>query len=316
MMGSFFRLGEFPFPKGHYLIYSLIDLEGKLHRPASFYDKWTKCYMIAGYMPLYLLTHPFDADMWKQYFTLVRGKEPFPHKRMHRVKVDTSPVRLIYGKSGLTFINKNSFEVQLKDENMEGTFTFIPEKDPSLIGGTGRPDDLYYYSMTDIKVKGQLMHKDGTSETLEGQGWFDHQWGRDYSLMFNRGWNWFGIQLDDGRELLVNGFHKNGQLERGTSMANVIEKDGSVRFTRNVTFQNGSLWQNSKTGAQYPLSWQIHIPDWKMELNVSAAFPSQEMPVLGPLKAIWEGACTVTGKEGTAGTLSGKAFMELVGYAD
>jgi len=44
----------------------------------------------------------------------------------------------------------------------------------------------------------------------------------------------------------------------------------------------------------------------------------QEMPIFGPLQAIWEGTCILTGQEILPNnqiiSLEGKGFMELVGY--
>jgi predicted secreted hydrolase len=64
----------------------------------------------------------------------------------------------------------------------------------------------------------------------------------------------------------------------------------------------------------------ITIPEFDLEINVSALFPEQEMPIIGPLKAIWEGACSVRGinlqKGHKSRPIEGKGFMELVGYAN
>jgi hypothetical protein len=43
--------------------------------------------------------------------------------------------------------------------------------------------------------------------------------------------------------------------------------------------------------------------------------PHQEIPIPGPIQAIWEGACAVSGESGST-PIRGKGFAELVGYAD
>ena len=155
---------------------------------------------------------------------------------------------------------------------------------------------------------------DSITENVSGTGWFDHQWGRDYSLVKGEGWDWFGLQLNDGRELLLN------QMSSGKPMANLIEEDGSIRFTRKITFQKIKYWKSLKTNVRYPVEWEISIPDFGIELQVEADFPNQEMLIIGPLQAIWEGSCKVTGREkladGKSRPLNGKGFMELVGYAN
>ena len=155
-------------------------------------------------------------------------------------------------------------------------------------------------------------------ESVSGYGWFDHQWGRDYRHARGRGWNWFGLQLHDGRELLLNEM-TSGKNKSKSVMANLIEKDGSLQFTRDISFEKVKYWRSFETKARYPVAWNISIPELGMELFVEAEFPKQEMPIIGPLKGIWEGAVKVSGMEQLSGRdrkpIRGRGFMELVGYA-
>jgi hypothetical protein len=160
----------------------------------------------------------------------------------------------------------------------------------------------------------------GERVTVTGQAWFDHQWGYTAGdLLINTGWNWFGLQLEDGRELLINEFRTNKTGETFSPMANLIEQDGRLRHTANLAIQPSNYWRSPSTGVFYPLEWDIAIPDFKITLNVTADFYQQEMPAIAPLQAIWEGACTFTGNEVLATQINslirGKGFMELVGYA-
>lgn len=120
--------------------------------------------------------------------------------------------------------------------------------------------------------------------------------------------------LSDGRELLLN------QMSLGKPMANVIEEDGRIHFTRNITFQKVKYWKSLKTNARYPVEWEIRIPEFGIHLHIEAVFPNQEMLIISPIQAIWEGACKVTGREkladGKIRPLDGIGFMELVGYAN
>ncbi|ARI79082.1 hypothetical protein HM131_02230 [Halobacillus mangrovi] len=167
-------------------------------------------------------------------------------------------------------------------------------------------------------MEGQIQTDKGI-ENVKGQGWFDHQWGRDYGLIRGAGWNWFGLQLEDGRELLLNEM-RTSEGSTFSPMANLIEKDGSIRFTRDISFEPLSFWRSLRTNARYPIEWRIKIPYFSMDIHVKALFPTQEMDVIGPMRAIWEGACTLYGEEVLAGgkkeRLEGRGFMELVGYAN
>lgn len=314
-MASFFRIGETEGTKGHYLIYTLIDHNKKVQQNYSLYDSKLKSNMLA-YLPLYLILHPRDIHIWKLYKSLLLGQIPAPHSLMKKATIKKNPTKLIYGDNQLTFFGEKEegFKVYLSEKKLKLDLDFTPVKPMALIGGDGKPDNLYYYSFTKNNVQGQVETSKGI-EKVKGQGWFDHQWGRDYKLK-NFGWNWFGLQLNDGRELLLN--EMVSKKSKISPMANLIEKDGFIRFTRNVSFQAIKSWNSLKTKVKYPLEWKIIIPEFSMELHVIATFPKQEMPILGPLRAIWEGTCILSGEEilstGSRIKLDGKGFMELVGY--
>jgi predicted secreted hydrolase len=313
VMGSFFRVGELEIGKGHYIIHTLIDLNSKKRFNFSSFDSKVKVAMLAIYLPFYLLLHPTDKRIWRLYKKLLKGEIPEPHTMLEAARINQHPPELNYGNHKLHFKGEEgaSFDVLLQEGTTEIGLEFIPMKPVALIGGDGKPDDLYYYSTTRNSVNGKIK-TDVKTENVSGIGWFDHQWGRDYSLAKGSGWDWFGLQLSDGRELLLN------QMSSGKPMANIIEKDGSIRFTRNITFRKIKYWKSLKTNARYPVEWEITIPESGIELLVEAEFPNQEMLIIGPIQAIWEGTCKVTGREkladGKSRTLSGRGFMELVGY--
>ncbi|MFD1020800.1 lipocalin family protein [Thalassobacillus hwangdonensis] len=321
LMGSFFRVGELEpsWTKGHYLIYTLIDLETNKATHGSWMDKGLKRNMLAFYLPVYMMLNPKETDMWRLYGTMLKGDLPKPHSFMKKSTVYSDPVKLEYEKHNLVFLGEeqDNFELVLQDKAMNIELQFVPTKPITLVGGDGKPDDLYYYSFTRNRVQGKVNMGKGT-EFVRGEGWFDHQWGKDYSLAKGRGWNWFGIQLDDGRELLLNEF-RSQDGKTSAPMANLIRFDGKTVLSNNVEFEPRKYWKSIRTGAKYPVEWLIRLPDFSMKLYVQAIFPKQEMEILGPIRAIWEGACTVQGREtlrnGTKVALSGKGFSELVGYA-
>ncbi|MDD4402871.1 MAG: lipocalin family protein [Desulfitobacteriaceae bacterium] len=319
LMASFFRVGELEFLKGHYLIYTLIDLNKETKLNYSIIDSKLKRNLITMYLPFYLLQRPGNTRMWKQYKRLLFGQIPSPHYLMKKVTIKGSPTELIYGDNSLSFYGERevSFLVHLIEKDTEINLQFTPAKPMSLIGGDGKPDGLYYYSFTKNIVQGQIRTKKEI-ENVKGQGWFDHQWGRDYGLLTGIGWNWFGLQLNDGRELLINEWRSSKSKETLSPMANLIGTEGSLRFTKNVSLQEMRYWQSPETQAIYPIEWQIGIPEFSMKLHIKAVFPNQEMPIIGPLQAIWEGTCVLSGQEilpnKKISSLDGKGFMELVGY--
>jgi geranylgeranyl pyrophosphate synthase len=73
-------------------------------------------------------------------------------------------------------------------------------------------------------------------------------------------------------------------------------------------------WKSPRTGADYPLSVEIVIPGPDITLRITSLAEDQEIPVPGPMRAVWEGAgrvqATVQGIR-----ISGRARIELCGYA-
>jgi predicted secreted hydrolase len=321
VMAAFYQAGELPILKGHYLIFSIIELTKLTHHSFSFLDKkLTKNFQYIN-IPLYLLQCPHDENVRNFYNNLVSDELPPPHQRLTYASIEKNPTKLIYDNSSIIFKygQDGDFKTTICSNEIKATLEFKSMKPVSLIGGSGKPDKLYYYSFPRNEVSGYIS-KCGQKECVTGEGWFDHQWGYTGDLITKTGWNWFGLQLEDGRELLINEFRsiKNGNAF--SPMANLIEQDGTVKVTRNVTFKPLYYWQSPITNAIYPLKWIITIPEFKIIIKVEAIFKKQEIPVVPPLNAIWEGACIVSGYETCRplkkGFIKGKGFLELVGYAN
>jgi CrtC N-terminal lipocalin domain len=64
------------------------------------------------------------------------------------------------------------------------------------------PAPSAYYSAPRLAVSGTLV-AGGRRLAVQGQGWFDHQWGNFATDQSSLHWNWFACQLDDGRNLML-----------------------------------------------------------------------------------------------------------------
>lgn len=319
-MASFFRIGAPGLFKGHYLIFSLVDLNRYTHRAFSLLDTNAAVYMLF-FIPYDLLLDPLDKRMWKLFHNLLQHQLPHPHKKLENVYVQKMPTRLMYGDNYLYFVNRSEdcFVAHLAEEEVKIDLNFVPQKPIALIGGDGKPDQLFYYSFPRNRVEGRVGNG-WVVENVTGTGWFDHQWGRSSTLTFKIGWDWFGIQLDDGRELLIQKFYSIKDSSLVNQFANLIDYGGNVFFTRGVEFYPVKYWKSPLTKAVYPLEWQIVIPEFYMKMKVCPYFNAQEALIIGPLQAIWEGACFMSGEETVTNQkvreIFGTGYMELVGYAN
>lgn len=175
-------------------------------------------------------------------------------------------------------------------------------------------DHFFYVSCPRLAATGNLDDKQVT-----GQFWFDRQWGtyNDWILKGEtgqgrvQGWNWFGLNLDDGRDLML---------------FDVVDSTAqSPRFATGVVYENGvprlvdwrpgrihRYWTSPQSLARYPVEWQIELPGLGINARVVPLTDAQEIPVYGPT-AIWEGAVAVHGEE-NGQPIGGHGRLELVGY--
>jgi predicted secreted hydrolase len=295
---SFFQVGELPVLKGHYLIYSLIRLDDGKVETRSLLDQKLARLLLGLYLPVTLITHPQDRQIRTDYKALLKGTVPYPHLLMNHASVKSDPTRLRYGNSQLTFGEQpdSTFHLLLSDISFRINLDFHPVKPLSAIDEQGKLNKYHYYSLTRNQIMGEIQ-LDGVTETLTGEGWFDHQWGRDYGLFFGMGWDWFGLQLEDGRELLISRLHSPKSDSIEAPAAKLIKVDGTIHTSDHVLLKPLQYWRSLYTGAKYPVEWQITLPEFSLDLHITPMLKNQEIPILGPIKAIWEGACTLNGTE-------------------
>ena len=182
----------------------------------------------------------------------------------------------------------------------------------------GPAGGTYYYSRTRMEVEGTLTSS-GTSGGqpvhVTGQAWFDHQWG-DFIAVGAGGWDWFSVQLADGRDLTISSVHGPGGVEffrYGT----LVAADGSARNLSADAFGIEVLdrWQSLRSGADYPAEWRITIPGEGLSLHLVPVLADQELDTTGSSGVIyWEGEVTVDGMD-DGKPVEGLGYVELTGYA-
>jgi geranylgeranyl pyrophosphate synthase len=157
---------------------------------------------------------------------------------------------------------------------------------------------------------------------VSGSAWFDHQWGdmswfasEDSSTGQKRllGWDWFGINFNDGRAAIVL-IHRDMETKKIlTSNLVMIDENGATQIMTDFQVEPLRFWYSPKTCILYPVEWKISIPSLDGEWIFVPRGDDQEIPVAGATRAIWEGAGHVCGT--LAGRpVSGTARLELNGY--
>lgn len=215
-------------------------------------------------------------------------------------------------QSGFYFVFKN----QEAGIDFSG---FCPiNKPPDIIypikGHSRQSKGMSYITKTRMHLTGKFK-----GEPITGQAWLDHQWG-DYNWLFDqqehriiKGWNWYGINLDDGSDLLVL-----RQFEAETKLLTdgfaVLFRDGKISRANVVELEILSEWFSHKTDASFPVSMKIEVPEMNADLVFTPITEDQEIPVFGPMRSVWQGTGRVRGRlKGVE--VSGSARCELAGYS-
>ncbi len=218
-------------------------------------------------------------------------------------------------------LNADGSNVRLKAKNgdMEIDLTLKSAKPIVAHGDRGlspkseeRGNASYYLSYTRMITDGSVTLR-GQTMNVNGESWFDHEWSTSALGVNGIGWDWFSLQLSDGRELMLFQIRrKDGGIET-VSGGTLVEKDGSVKrlAASDVQIEVLEKWTSPQTKGEYPSRWRISIPQSLISLDLEPYLKSQEMRVSF---AYWEGAVKMSGTSNGV-NVTGNGYIEMTGYA-
>ncbi len=170
----------------------------------------------------------------------------------------------------------------------------------------------YYYSASRIETRGKVM-VEGKEYEVEGFSWLDREWSTSALAEYQKGWDWFSLQLDNNIELMYYQLrHKDGGIDEASKGAFILQ-DGKKE---NIKVQDAVLkvtkeWKNAE-GKAYPSGWELSIPSKKLEIRITPAVENQE---LNAAVKYWEGSVVIEGMhEGKR--IAGRGYVELTGYSE
>ncbi len=171
----------------------------------------------------------------------------------------------------------------------------------------------YYYSSTKLDTQGMITIE-GKPFEVSGFSWMDREWSTSALAKDQLGWDWFGLQLSDGRELMFYQLRRRDGSVDPWSRGTVVNVDGSTQTLtpEDISIQVRDQWRSPHSKARYPSRWRIQIPRQQLDLDVRPYLPDQELDVSF---RYWEGAVSVTGTTHKI-PITGSGYVELVGYTD
>ena len=193
-----------------------------------------------------------------------------------------------------------------------------PGKPPVLQGDRGlsrkgrEPGNAsYYYSLTRMPTRGRISLA-GESFEVSGLSWMDREWSTSSLDEGVVGWDWFSLQLDDGRDLMAYQLRRQDGSADPLSAGSLVAADGQASALAVTDYRIERLadWRSPASGRTYPASWRLTLPAERLELEIEPLLSDQE---LRHSFVYWEGAVRVSGTAAGA-PIGGRGYVELTGY--
>jgi predicted secreted hydrolase len=199
----------------------------------------------------------------------------------------------------------------------------LTESGPPVLNGIGgysqKGSDAgnasHYYSLPRMETGGSIT-LDGRPIPVNGFSWMDHEFGTSFLEAGQLGWDWFAIQLQNGRSLMLYRFRRADGSVDAFSSGTMTSADG--RFApaafSEVELEPGRTWTSPASGGRYPVEWSLKLPREKLTLHTTAVLDGQELQTSGSAGVTyWEGAIDVTGDE-NGKPVTGRGYLEMTGY--
>lgn len=211
-----------------------------------------------------------------------------------------------------------TYRTRIVADDFSLALEMVASAPPVLNGRDGfsqkAPDPInasFYYSRPQLRVSGSLSRQ-GQTVSVTGHAWMDHEWSSEILPEGAAGWDWVGINLNDGGSLM--GFQMRGRDGSPIWSAGTLRSaSGEVDILKpgDIAFSAGRRWVSARSGAEYPVEWRISVGERSFELR--PLMDDQELDSSRSTGAIyWEGAVRLFEQ----GAEVGRGYLEMTGYAE
>ena len=211
--------------------------------------------------------------------------------------------------------------VRAREEAVAVDLALVPARPHVLQGDRGlsqkgpEPGNAsFYYSFTRLRAEGTV-EVDGRVHRVTGLAWLDREWSTSALSEGQEGWDWFALQLSDGRDLMVYRLRGPEGSTDPLSQGVVVAPDGASRHLSRDDFRvtPTDTWTSPLDGTTYPSGWEVEVPGEGLRLRITPVLRDQELNVA---VRYWEGAVDVTELDPGPGPrgVTGRGYVELTGY--
>jgi predicted secreted hydrolase len=170
----------------------------------------------------------------------------------------------------------------------------------------------YYYSQPQLRVQARVRRNSGEIAATGG-AWLDHEWSSTLLDPAAAGWDWIGMNLDDGAALTAFQIRSRdgdaplyayASMRAAGSIARVYTPD-------EVRFEPIERWTSARTRATWPIRQRIRVGSRLFETEPLLA--DQELDSRATTGAVyWEGASGLRENSRPVG----RGYLEMTGYLE
>ncbi len=290
---------------------------GVLNEPVELDSDWASTSVIMGHAAVTDLAsgeHVFAETFYRET-PLLASFSDYPESR---IGWSRGPA----GTEGLWSLdwNGNGFDVAAVDTRQGMSFRLETNADKPLVfqgpggfsrKGTDSSAASQYYSFTRLATTGEV-ELDGERFSVRGESWMDKEFSSSHLGENQVGWDWFSLQLDDGRDVMLYLMRTaDGSVDYASGT--LIDGQGVAEYLTMGDFVVDVLetWTSPSTDARYPSRWRVRLPSAGLDFELRGLAADQENRSRLPGRVYyWEGAVEVSGG------VTGRGFVELAGYGD
>ncbi len=241
---------------------------------------------------------------------VLRGGGGLAGAATDRMHVWAGPVSMTSNETGL-----DTLRIQAPVQDLFLDLTLTAQKPIVLQGEEGfspKSDEpgnaSWYYALTRFSAAGTVRQiGTGAAEAvaMSGTGWLDREWSTSLLGRTQTGWDWFSLQLDDGRDLMYFQLREREDVPFVDASLVLVDGTRGLLDAREVALEVLSEWTSPHSGATYPAAWRLRHAGLGLDLMIEPLLADQEFQAS---VRYWEGAVRVSGSH------TGRGYVELTGY--
>lgn len=279
--------------------------------PAAAGSRWSANALVMGHAAITDLRtgeHVFSETLWRAAGALGGfPREPDPVVAWSKAPAGT-PGRWELALRG------DGFAFTMRDDARAIGFDLVatPSKPVVLHGERGyskKSDDgsaaSQYASFTRMATQGRVRWG-GVDHDVVGTSWMDHEFSSSQLTERQVGWDWFSIQLDDGRDVMLYVL-RDAQGKVDFASGTWVAADGATTALAARDFTIAG--QRRDEGSRYPRTFDVTVSGERFTIDVVSARCVNASVLVDGIE-YFEGPIEVR----RDGEVVGRGYVELTGY--